>query len=105
MAVFHCYFDLPISLVTFTSGSPSKYATAFLKRMQTVGLNLYNQNSFRILCFILVSILVLAKAIFIAFMAFLPHYSQMSLNRLTCAHSEVGIAVSNFRAVSNTLSV
>jgi hypothetical protein len=34
-----------------------------------------NQNSFRIRCFILVSILVLAKAIFIAFMAFFPHYS------------------------------
>jgi hypothetical protein len=59
--------------VTFTSGSPSKYATAFLKRMQTVGIYINQVHSE--LVFILVSILVLAKAIFIAFMAFLPHYS------------------------------
>jgi hypothetical protein len=43
--------------------------------MQTVDLNLYKSEFIQNRCFILVSILVLAKAIFIAFMAFLPHYS------------------------------
>jgi hypothetical protein len=51
-------------------GSPSKYATAFLKRMQTVDLNLYKSEFIQNPVFYF-SIYFSIKAIFIAFMAFL----------------------------------
>jgi hypothetical protein len=77
--LFFILIKLPNFLSDIHLGIAIKIRNGFSKANANCGLNLYKSEFIQNLCFILVSILVLAKAIFIAFMAFLPHYSQMIL--------------------------